>query len=242
MIDLRGFIETSLIDWDGKVVSVAFVGGCNFRCPFCHNALLVTHPLTIEPVLKEKIKAAMLARKDFIDGLVITGGEPCLYPDLADFIKEFKDLGFLIKLDTNGSNPEILKKLINQKAGTPAQVDYIAMDIKAPLDEAKYCRATGAKIDLEKIKQSVNLLLTQSAGAIDYEFRLTVVPDLINEADIEEIGRQLKGANKFVLQQFKAQNCLDPKFNTIKPYEKDVLRSFQLTLKQYIQNTILRGA
>jgi pyruvate formate lyase activating enzyme len=204
----------------------------------------------------------MLERKDFIDGLVITGGEPCLYDDLPEFIQQFKELGFLVKLDTNGTNPEMLKQLIeNSPAAPPANitaaqpatakltgaqplVDYIAMDIKAPLDEEKYRRAVGlieTKFDLEQIKQSVALLLSQSAGSINYEFRLTVVPGLINETDIEEIGRQLKGAKKFVLQQFVPQNCLAEEYSKIKPYEKNILRSFQVTLKQYIHNTVLRG-
>lgn len=233
LIDIRGFLETSFIDWDGKVVSVVFVAGCNMRCPFCHNAPLVTRPQTLKQFSTEEIEAFMLERKDFIDGLCITGGEPTLHKNLPAFIKHFKDLGFLIKLDTNGTNPEMLKKLIDQKL-----VNFVAMDFKAPLDE-RYEKATGVKVDLAKIKKCVDLLIS---SGIDHEFRLTVVPGLISEKEIEAIGPALKGAKKLALQQFVPENCLDESYTKIKPYEKDKLLSYQLTLKQYVHNTILRGA
>lgn len=234
-LDVRGFLETSFLDWDGKISAVVFVAGCNFRCPFCHNSPLVLEPKNLKAFSVEEIDSFITERQDFIDGVVITGGEPCLHKGLPEFCKHYKDLGFLVKLDTNGTNPDQLKDLIDQKL-----IDCVAMDIKAPFDE-RYNKTAGAKVDLEKIKESAKLLMLRGARGFDYEFRLTVVPGLIDEKEIEEIGKTLRGAKKFVLQQFVPENCLDKSYAEIKPYNDNKLRSFQLTLKQYIHNTVLRG-
>jgi pyruvate formate lyase activating enzyme len=232
LIDIRGFIETSFLDWDGKITSVVFVAGCNFRCPFCQNAPLVLHPAALQAVTTGKIETFLLEHKDFIDGVVVSGGEPTLQKNLPAFMQHAKSPGLLTKLDTNGTNPQMVKDLIGQKL-----VDFVAMDIKAPLNE-KYNKAAGVAVNLADLSATVRLLLE---GKVDYEFRLTVVPTLIGEAEIEEIGRELAGAKKFVLQQFVPENCLDQNYTKIKPFEKSILQSYQLTLKQYIGTVVLRG-
>ncbi|MDD5383008.1 MAG: anaerobic ribonucleoside-triphosphate reductase activating protein [Candidatus Margulisbacteria bacterium] len=234
-LEIKGFIETSLLDWDGKVVSSLYVSGCNFRCPFCHNSELVESPQRLATIPLEKIEQFLLERKDFIDGICLTGGEPCLHKDrgLFDFLKRIKDLGFLVKLDTNGADPECLARVIEL-----GLVDYVAMDVKGPLDE-RYDRLSGIKTDLQKIKQSIKLLL---AGQTPYEFRVTVVPTLLDVQEIEMIAAELAGARKFVLQQFAPEHCWAESLRVVKPYPKEKLGKMAEQAKKTVPNTFIRGA
>ncbi len=177
----------------------------------------------------------MSEHKDFLDGICLTGGEPCLHKNsgLDDFLKQIKDLGFQIKFDTNGTDPEYLKKLIDQQL-----IDYVAMDIKGPLDE-RYDRLTGIKTDLDKIKQSIKIIMQSNLA---YEFRTTVVPTLLDNKDMEDIAIELEGAKKIVLQQFVAENCWDEGLRKLKPYEKEKLEEMVKIMKPYVSNTLIRGA
>ena len=188
-------IETSLIDWEGEIVSTLYLPSCNFRCPYCYNCDLIMHPGKFPTISRRKIDDFLLERKDFIDGICMSGGEPTLYPDLPAYFKEIKDKGFLIKLDTNGSNPKLLENLLNF-----GLVDYIAMDIKSSLDFDNYSKAAGIKdkIVLEKVKDSIELIMNSK---VDYEFRTTVVPLLHSNETIMEIARYIAGAKKYVLQK-----------------------------------------
>ena len=239
-MDIRGFIETSFLDWDGKVASVVFLPNCNFKCPFCDNGILIESPEKLAEVKIELIEDFIRGRKDFIDGVVITGGEPTIHPWLPDLIKRFKKLGVLVKLDTNGSNPnhgstelaEVLTTLI-----TNHLIDYIAMDLKSPLNE-KYHEAAGVKVDLNKIKESIKVIMD---SGIDYEFRTTVVPTLHDETDILEMAKSIAGAKKFVLQQFVPDHTLDEKLRIIAPYPKEKILSLVETAKKHVPPTIARG-
>lgn len=231
-MDIRGFIETSLLDWDGKISSVVFLPGCNFNCPYCSNWMLVHEPETLPAVDLNKIDNFLSGRKDFIDGVVITGGEPTLHPWLPELIKHFKSLGMLVKLDTNGSNPEILSDLLDHKL-----IDYSAMDIKAPLNE-KYQEATGVGVDLSKIKESIKLIIN---SGIDHEFRTTVLPGLIDEKGIEAIAKEIAGARKFVLQQFVPQHSRDKTLQRLTPYPKERMLLLVDAANKYVPQTILRG-
>lgn len=231
-MDIRGIIETSLLDWDGKITSVVFLPGCNFNCPYCSNWILVHAPQTLPAVDLNNIDNFLSGRKDFIDGVVITGGEPTIHPWLPELIKHFKSLGMLVKLDTNGSNPEILSELLGHKL-----MDYIAMDIKAPLNE-KYQEATGVGVDLSKIKESIRLIIN---SGIDHEFRTTVIPGLIGEKEIEDIAKEIIGAKKFVLQQFVPQHSHDPDLQKLSPFSKEKLLSLSAASKKHIPETLLRG-
>lgn len=233
-LDVKGFIETSFLDWDGKVVSVVYVPLCNFRCPFCHNSGLVENPKQYTSVPLEHIKEFLIRRKDFIDGICLTGGEPCLHKDkgLFEFMKSIKDMGFKIKLDTNGTDPDTLKKTIDEKL-----VDYIAMDIKGPLDK-RYDKLCGVKADLKKIKKSIKLIMESD---IPYEFRTTVVPTLLDSDDIKDIASFIKGADRFILQQFASEHAWDEKLRKVSPYPKEKLEEMAKAAKQYVKEVAIRG-
>jgi pyruvate formate lyase activating enzyme len=231
-VDIRGFIETSFLDWDGKVASVIFLPGCNFRCPFCNNGLLVLKAESLPPIDPALIDGFILKRKDFIDGVVITGGEPTLQSDLPEYIKHLKSLGFLVKLDTNGTNPSMLRALLEQKL-----LDYVALDIKAPLDE-RYRTVTNSAFDPGVISQSVKFLL---GSEIEYEFRTTVCPALLKREDILDLVRSIAGAKKFVLQQFVPKDTLDPKLINVTPYSKDEFVKMAAACREFVKNTIIRG-
>lgn len=228
-------IETSLIDWEGKIVSTLYLPSCNFRCPYCYNCDLILHPENFPDIPQREIDNYLLERKDFIDGICMSGGEPTLYPDLFAYFKGIKDKGFLIKLDTNGTNPKLIEKLLNH-----GLVDYIAMDIKSSLDFNNYSKAAGIKdkIMLEKVKNSIALLMNSK---IDYEFRTTVLPLLHSEETIMEIARYIAGARKYVLQNFSPlEKTLEPSFQKIKPYSDEKIQELSEKAKKYVQNCCWR--
>lgn len=228
-------IETSLIDWEGKIVSTLFVPSCNFRCPYCYNCDLILHPENFPDISHREINNYLLERKDFIDGICMSGGEPTLYPYLSAYFKGIKGKDFLIKLDTNGTNPKLLKNLIDF-----GLVDYIAMDIKSSLDFDNYSRATGIKdkMMLEKVKESIELIMNSK---IDYEFRTTVVPLLHSEETIVKIARYISGAKKYVLQNFSPlEKTLEPSFQKIKPYSDEKIQELSEKARKYVPNCYWR--
>jgi pyruvate formate lyase activating enzyme len=233
-LDIKGFIETSFLDWDGKVISTLYVAGCNFRCPFCHNFGLIEKPREYESIPLTRIEKFLLEHKDFLDGICLTGGEPCLHKNrgLFEFLRWVKDLGFQVKFDTNGADPECLKKVIDQK-----MADYIAMDIKGPLDE-RYDKLSGVKTDLAKIKRSIKMIMQ---SGIPYEFRTTVVPILLEAGDIEDIAKHIAGAGKFVFQQFSAPHTWDEALRSLKPYPKEKLEAMAALARTHVPNTVIRG-
>ena len=228
-------IETSLIDWEGKIVSTLYVPLCNFRCPYCYNSDLILHPENFPNIFQKEINSFLLKRKDFIDGICMSGGEPTLYSDLILYFKNLRDNDFLIKLDTNGTNPKLLEKLLNL-----GLVDYIAMDIKSSLDFDNYSKAAGIedKIMIEKVKDSIELIMNSK---IDYEFRTTVVPLLHSEETIIEIARYITGAKKYVLQNFSPlEETLNPSFQKIKPYSDEKIQELSEKAKKYLPNCYWR--
>jgi pyruvate formate lyase activating enzyme len=208
---LGGYQKLTLIDYPGKIATTVFTVGCSFRCPFCHNPELV-NPSSPEPhpslplrkgkEMEDEFFDFLKKRKGKIEGVCITGGEPTIQPDLIDFIKKIKKLGFLVKLDSNGTRPDVLKKIIDSKL-----VDFIAMDIKNQLK--KYDKTTGIKGgDIERIKLSADLIMQSK---IPYEFRTTVVPGLHLEKDFAEIAKWIKGARAYYLQEYREIKILDPR-------------------------------
>jgi pyruvate formate lyase activating enzyme len=234
MIQVKGFIGTSFIDWDGKISSVIFLAGCNFRCPFCQNFILIENPSSLETVPLQTILEDLEKKRNWIDGIVITGGEPTLYPEFPDFVKNFKKEGFLVKLDTNGSKPEMLQALLKE-----GLVDYVAMDIKAPL--SKYDEACGLKVDTQAIKESINLLLKVEIEGFDYEFRTTLVPNLLMPEDIEEIAKLIKGAKRFVLQQFVPEHAWKEDFRKVKPFDQTQIDRMLKLARPYVDVCYFRG-
>ncbi len=236
-LTIKGFIRNSLLDWDGKIVSTLYTPNCNFRCPFCQNAELVLTPEKLETIPLEVIGEYLKNNKGWVDGVCITGGEPCMYKDLPEFIREIRKLNMLIKLDTNGGFPVLLQDIIEKKL-----VDYVALDIKAPLDLASYSKVVGVNNPkvLENVKDSIKLIMD---SGIDYEFRTTVVPTLHEEKDIEQIAKFIKGAKKYALQNFSTQGeILDPKFKDIKPYHIEILYRIQRIVSVYVKKCVVRGS
>lgn len=231
-LPIKGVWWTSLIDWPGQVVSLIFTGGCNFRCPFCYNTDLVLRPTTLPNLKEEDILAKLKERKDFIDGVVFSGGEPTLQP-LEDFLTKIKKLKLKIALETNGSNPAMLKDLLKKKL-----LEGIFMDIKGPLE--KYEEITGVKIDKEKIKESVSLI-KGNYPKIAAEFRTTVVPKFIKTEDIKKIYSLTGGKVPFRLQQFQNKKTLSPSFQKIKPYSPEELEKILEEAKKYFHDVELRG-
>lgn len=225
-VEIKGFLETSFVDWRGKICSVLFLPYCNFRCPYCHNHPLLFHPEKFLSIPLEDILSRLRSFKGWIDGVCITGGEPTLHADLPILIREIRQHGFLIKLDTNGSNPQVLENLIEAR-----EIDFVSMDVKAPLDPFSYRRSTGLSIDLDPILRSIEIL---KRGRVDYEFRMTVVPGLHQKEDIKNLGSQLRGGRRFVLQNFNSENPLDPAFKNILPYDPEVLKDMEREVQELI--------
>lgn len=228
MVIIKDVLDSSFIDYPKKISMVIFTAGCNFRCSYCHNPELVEPELPF--MAEDKALKKIEAKKEWIDGVVITGGEPTLHADLPDFIKKLKAMGLMIKLDTNGSNPEMLKKLIDE-----GLIDYVAMDIKASLEE--YKKTTCTSFDYNLIKKSIELIKTSN---IEYEFRTTIVPKLLKEEDLLKIGYLINGAKLLVLQTFKNTKTLDPSYKTEASYLKPQMEHFSRIIKDYVKTIQIR--
>lgn len=220
---IGGLQKTSLLDFPDKISAIVFTAGCNFRCGYCHNPELIN---SIAPV--KDVFEFLKTRVGKLDGVVITGGEPCIQKDLPEFIKEIKSLGFVVKLDTNGYNPEMLLKVL-------PDLDYIAMDIKAPLE--KYTLITDWHGNIENIRKSIDIIMK---SGIDYEFRTTVVASQLSLEDFEKIGKLICGAERYYLQKFVPSKVLDTSFYSEKTYSNEKFNEIIKVLKKYIDRVELR--
>lgn len=229
-MNIQGLQKLTLLDYPGKVACTAFLAGCNFRCPFCHNASLVTHICPENTIPEEEVLAFLKKRRGILDGVCITGGEPLLALDLELFMEKVKAFGYLIKLDTNGSNVNRLKYLVNKNL-----VDYVAMDIKNVPE--KYGMTIGIEgYNPENILKSAEYLMS---GAVPYEFRTTVVREFHKRDDFEGIGRWLEGARRYYLQSFTdSGDVIQP---GLRAYTKDILEQALAIVKKYIPSAELRG-
>ena len=229
---IRGIIQTSFLDWDGKVSMVLYSSNCNMKCPFCHNWEFMDSPERYPEKTWEEIKSYLEEHSDFIDGACITGGEPLLEPDIEELIQNIKSIGKLVKLDTNGTMPDILSDLIEK-----GLVDYVAMDVKMPLDE-RYFKAAGIETDLDKIKKSIEIIMK---SGIDYEFRTTVVPTIHAKEDILDIARYIKGAKKYVLQQFTPFHACDENLRELEPYDNEIIADMAADCEPFVERVSVRG-
>ena len=228
-MQIFGLQKTTLLDYPGKLASIVFTAGCNMNCPFCHNSELITLPKTGR-ISEEEVLSHLKKRHSSLEGVVITGGECTLQNDLIDFCRKIKELDYAVKIDTNGLCPNRIKELISQKL-----VDYVAMDIKN--SKEKYAPTCGLeKIDLNKIQDSINLLME---NRVDYEFRTTVISEYHNTSDVEEIGKWLQGAKVLYLQPFKESENVRAKSFT-PPSKEDMLR-YRNILQKYIHHVEIRG-
>ncbi len=203
---IGGLQKTSLLDYPDKVAAIIFTAGCNFRCGFCYNSNLVTHTDQVKIIPEKEVLDFLSSRKKKLDAVVITGGEPTLQPDLPQFIKKIKALGYLVKLDTNGTNPAMLSVLIDS-----GLIDYIAMDIKGPLP--KYAKIVKVNIDTDRIRESIEIIKNSS---LPYEFRSTILPALHSREDLLAMSELIAGANRYFLQKFMPVASLnDPAFRSL---------------------------
>ncbi len=228
---IKGLVKTTLIDYPAKVACTVFLAGCNFRCPYCQNPDLVASYDGLPMIPQEEVFEHLKSRKKWLDGVCVSGGEPTLNKELPEFLRKIKNMKLLIKLDTNGTNPEMLKKLLDEKL-----LDYVAMDIKAPLE--RYEEVVKAKVDLEKIKKSVEMI--QNSG-IAYEFRTTVVPGLLSSEDIAEICNWLRGSKRYYLQQFRPDVTLDASFGKVVPYRREEMLKYHNMVKDNFEVCEVRG-
>ena len=227
---ILGLQKTTLLDYPGKIASTIFTGGCNFRCPYCHNKELVFPELATFSYSTEEIFEHLQSKKKVLDGVCITGGEPTLHRDLTEFIKQIKDLGLLVKLDSNGTNPDMIQSLIEDKL-----IDYVAMDIKHSKEKYNTI-ACMSHFDLAPIEASVELL---KEGKIDYEFRTTIMKECHDCDDMASIGKWLVGASAYYLQSYReSEQVINPIFS---PHSLETLKQFVEILKPYVANTSLRG-
>jgi len=229
---ILGFMETSLVDWDGHIVSVIFLGGCNFRCPFCHNYKLAHNDPKFPEIPWNEISPVLKRKKSWLDGVCITGGEPMMHPEIFSLCQDIKEQGIGVKMDTNGYYPYPLKRLIEQKL-----CDFVAMDVKAPLNE-KYSQAVGRKLDLAPIRRSIQLLMESGIG---YEFRSTLVPGLIDPEDIPKIGKAVKGAKLFTFQHYNPKDAPTKAYKEKGSYSRTQAEEMAERLKPFVKEVKLRG-
>lgn len=235
---IHGLQKMTLLDYPGLVACTVFLGGCDFRCPFCHNYELVDG--SAEPVMDEDEFFSFLSKREgILDGVCITGGEPCLRADLANFARQIKEMGFTVKLDTNGAHPDRVKELIDL-----GLVDYVAMDIKNSPEKYAMTAGLGEDIDgcnnpmfdFNKIRQTVALLMEDR---VDYEFRTTVVEQYHKKEDFVAIGQLIKGAKKYFLQQFVARNTVPD--CTLKAPNRETIEKYIEVVRRYVPNAEMRG-
>lgn len=224
-----GFEKCTLVDYPGKVACMVYTIGCNFRCPYCHNPELVDE--TVEVTLSEATILDFLdTRRELLDGVVITGGEPTMHEELPVFMRRIKDKGFLVKLDTNGTNPKMLQQVIDE-----GLVDYIAMDIKSPLET--YSQTVARPVDVESIRESIRILLS---SPVDYEFRTTVVKSLLSPEDLKRIGEAIRGAKSYYLQKFVPTKILNPQFKRKVTYTDEEFEEFRSMMSNYVETCNIR--
>ena len=219
----------TMLDFPGKIACTIFTAGCNFRCPFCHNAPLVTH-IDGQEFSQEEILSYLNKRKGMLDGVCITGGEPLLQKDIKDLIIKIKELGYAVKLDTNGSFPDVLKSLVSQNL-----IDYVAMDVKN--SPSKYALTAGSSESVvEKVDESIKFLLS---GAIPYEFRTTVVKEFHTPTDFEEIGKWIEGADAYYLQAFvDSGDLIGTSLNALPKMEMEQCMNF---VRPFVKKVEIRG-
>ncbi len=229
-MQIHGFNKLTLLDYPGHLAAILFLGGCNMRCPFCQNASLVINPSSQPTIPVEEVIAELKKRRGILEGVCISGGEPTLYADLPNFIREMKALDYHVKLDTNGTNPDMIKALVNEKL-----IDYIAMDIKNSRE--KYALTTGcSNINMKAVEDSITFLLTTQ---VEYEFRTTIVKELHTDSDILSIGNWLRGAKAYYLQSFKDSG--DIIADGLSSPSKETLLHYSELLAPYVEHISLRG-
>ncbi len=226
---IGGIEKFSLVDYPGKAAAALFTIGCNMRCGYCHNPELVL-PERFAPEIPLDFILDFLARRvGLLEGVVISGGEPTMHDDLPEFAMAIKKMGFLVKLDSNGTHPNMMRRMIEM-----GSIDFIAMDIKATFE--RYSEAIARPIDTEALKESIKLIMT---CGLDYEFRTTVVKQLISIDDFDEIGRMIKGAKRYAFQKFRPSKTLNPQFARLSTYDNDDIAIIKKKMEKYVKKVVV---
>ena len=230
-MEFKGWRKTSLIEYPGKISSVLFTGSCNFRCPFCYNRDLVLNPGKLPAISESAVLGYLKKNIPLYHAVMVTGGEPSMHRGLPGFLLKVKRLGLLTGLETNGTRHDVIERLAKKEL-----LDFVAMDIKAPLDWESYRKAAGISDRklFEGVRRSVKALLGPIGSRIDYEFRTTVVPGIHTEEDIAKISRQIRGAKRYVLQQFIPQNTIDEKIMGTTPFTAKKLSELRKKVKRNV--------
>jgi pyruvate formate lyase activating enzyme len=231
LVEIKGLEKFAAKDFPGYITSTVFLGGCNFRCPYCHNSDLVLRPQELPTLPLDYFLCYLDARKGWQEAVCVSGGEPVLDEDLQDLLRAVKERNLLVKLDTNGSFPARLEGFLRD-----GLVDYIAMDVKAPLE--KYREVTRSEVKSEDISRSIDLI--RSSG-IKHLFRTTVVPGLVGRAEIQRIGQMLEGADFFQIQQFSPTNTIDKRFLELAPYGREEIQEMAGLVRRYFAEVRLEG-
>lgn len=222
--------RTSLIDYPGEISAVVFTQGCNFRCPYCHNPELVDPPRFTHPLDQDEVLSFLGTRRGKCDAVVITGGEPCIQPGLIPFMKSLKEMGYLVKLDTNGSFPETLSEVLES-----GLADFIAMDVKAPV--SRYPHVTRCIFDPGRVARSIRIIM---GSGLAFEFRTTLVRELLSLEDVLKIGREIEGAPRYVLQRFVASKHVDERFLGADSFSEEQISDLKESLQGMVGRLIVR--
>lgn len=225
--NIRGFIEVSFLDWLDAVCSIIFLPHCNFRCPYCHNADLVLRPEALPRIPEVEVFSRLRHQKQWIEGVVVTGGEPTLSPTLPQLLKSIHKYGLKVKLDTNGSQPEVIARLIRDHL-----VDYAVMDVKAPLQKDKMDAVCGVDAPIDAIKESIKIIM---GAGIDHQFRTTFCPKFLTFEDLLPIAETIRGANLWTIQNFNNRNTLDPSLEAVEPVSASALRAQARRLAHFVR-------
>ena len=232
-MDIKGFIENSLLEWEGCVSCVLFLPLCNLRCRYCHAASLL-EPDGLESVDREHVLSYMRDQRGWLDGAVITGGEPTLHSDeLLALIEDIRDTGLDVMLETNGTRPDLVDRLIGE-----GRIQAISMDVKAPLTAEGYRAVTRRDVSVEDLRASIRTII---GSGLQHEFRITVVPGLVGQEEVAAIAPELAGAQAVAVQNFQPQHCLDPALWEVQPYMPEEIDALGEALAGVAGRVILRG-
>jgi len=230
-VAIKGFQGTSLLDYPGHIAALVFFGGCNLTCPYCHNAALVLEPEALPDFPLADLLGELQRRRTFIDGVVISGGEPTLDPQLLPLLRQIKELGLQVKLDTNGLAPKVLKEVIWE-----GLVDLVALDLKTV--PARYGELHTGPVSTDNLAKSVRLLMD---NPVDCEFRTTCMPGLVGEAEIRELGEMIRGADRWMLQQYVPRHALAESAQAVEPYQAKQIEALAVIARQFVDEVGIRG-
>jgi len=226
---IGGLQKLSLVDYPGHTAVALFTIGCNMRCGYCHNPELVLPERFIPEIPLENIFSFLERRCGLVDAVVISGGEPTMHDDLPEFATTIKKMGYIIKLDSNGTRPDVLKRMVKEKS-----IDFIAMDIKATM--AKYSATIARPIDTSALEESIKLIMT---CGLDYEFRTTAVKQLMTIDDFEKIGQLINGAKRYALQRFRPGRSLNPQFDRLEPFNDEESEEIATIMEKYVEKVVI---